>query len=177
MSIENALAKVIEDAAKKVEAKSKAKPQPLDGGYRGQRWYQHIFSKMTADEAYPIVVANIKDKSFSHEPEIAIAEYQAAYGMEFKSPTARAMDTQKAEIERLKAENEALRIAALAKAGNVDKSAASETAFNPAPGLTEAEFKTVFYEWHDRTQGRKPTGVTLVAAWRKYNKANESTAV
>lgn len=175
MSIENALAKVIEDAAKKVENRGKAKPQPLDGGYRGEKWYDHFYSKFSAEDAYPIVVGNIKNKTFSHEPEIAIRKYKETYGIEFKSPTERASDAQRAEIERLKAENEALRIAAMVT-GDEGDTASGITAFAPESGLSQEAFKPVFYEWHERTQGRKPSGVTLLAAWRKYSKKNETAS-
>ncbi|MFA5385627.1 MAG: hypothetical protein WC364_13410 [Eubacteriales bacterium] len=176
MSIENALAKVIEDAAKKVENRGRAKPQPLDGGYRGEKWYDHLYSKFSAEDAYPIVVDNIKTKTFSLEPEIAIRKYKETYGIEFKSPTERASDAQRAEIERLKAENEALRIAAAATSENKSDISDSITAFTAEPGLSQEAFKPVFYEWHERTQGRKPSGVTLLAAWRKYSKKNENAS-
>jgi len=172
MSIENELGNLIKDAARKVEQKQRAKPQPLDGGYRGERWYRHLFSKMGAEDAYDIVVKNIRTKTFSFEPEIAIRLYEEIYGVKFQSKDERNVAAMRSEAERLRAEVEALKALKTALGGKEDEPPAGEDVgvdkFSTIPGLTQDQFKEAYYAWYHKNNGRKPTGGETMKAWREY---------
>lgn len=175
MSDTNVLERFLKDAAEGIEKKRKAKAPPLNGQYRNELWYRHIYKTLDVDEAYAVTKANIKRKSFAHEPEIAKAVYEEVYGRKFQSPEERLVDAQRSEVERLKAEIEALKAAKVAVSTNVEKDVETETstAFDPPAGLTKDEFRPMFYEWFEKSQGRKPNGGQLTAAWGTYCKKNE----
>lgn len=172
MSIENELGNLIKDAARKVEQKQRAKPQPLDGGYRGTIWYKHIFSKIGPDEAYDLVVKNIKTKTFSYEPEIAVKTYEEVYGIKFQSKEEKAVAVLKDEASRLKAEVEALKAQKVSLGAEPEPQTKEpenvENSFSTIPGLTQDQFKEAYYAWYVKKNGRKPTGGEYMKAWRQY---------
>jgi len=176
MSESNVLEKFLADASKQIDKKKREKAPPLNGAYRNHAWYMHLFKSIGADEAFDVVTANIKNKSFSHEPKIAIAAYREFYNREFQSKDEREAVAQKNEIERLRAEVEELKKKKAELGGEVDDSADDSTGFAPPAGLTQEQFKPIFYEWFEKSQGHKPTGGSYLAAWRTYNKNNEIQA-
>lgn len=177
MSDTNVLEKFLKGAAEEIDRKRRAKPQQLNGQYRNRAWYLHLFPNLDADEAFNVVANNIKRKSFSHEPEIAIAAYEEFYNRKFQSKEAREIEAQLSEVERLRAEIAELKAAKAGIGSVADKSADNEQAdvsgFEPPVGLTKDEFKPIFYEWFEKSQGRKPNGGQFTAAWGTYCKKNE----
>mgnify|MGYP007071615523 CR=1 FL=1 len=173
MSTENDLLKLINDAAKKVEINKRAKPQPLNGGYRNQAWYRHVLKGKTMDEAYEIISANLKTPSFAHEVSCALEVYREMFNDEFKSKEERKKDALIAENEALKkklAEMES-KGASVADAGG--------DALDPndfPPGMDKDKFKEFFIPWHSKSQGFKPVAYTINAAWKTYQEKNEIKA-
>ncbi len=175
MSDTNVLERFLKDAAEGIEKKRKAKAPPLNGQYRNELWYRHLYKTLDADEAYAVTATNLKKKSFAHEPEIAKAIYEEVYGRKFQSPEERLVDAQRNEVERLKAEIERLKAEKAAVSTNVEKDVETKTSvpFAPPAGLTKDEFRPIFYEWFEKSQGRKPNGGQFTAAWGTYSKNNE----
>lgn len=174
MSETNVLEKFIKDASEQIEKKKRTKAPPLNGQYRNRAWYLNLFKTMTADAAYVIVKSNIKKKTFAPEPEVAIATYKEFYNCEFQSKDEREAVAQRNEIERLKAEVEELkRMKAELSGDDAGSEDANVGGFAPPAGLTQEQFKPVFYEWYERAYNHKPNGGTFAAAWRTYNKNTE----
>ena len=173
MSTENALSKLIEEAAKGVEAKRRTKPQPLNGSYRGQAWYRHIFKGRSADEAYNMVVINLKNPTYRFEPEAALTVYQEVYNVPFQSREERAQT----ELEK---QNEALRlkVAALeALTPKVTDDSGKTVEFEDFPiSMDKEAFKAFYTDWFTKSQGHAPDSLTWGRAWKKYNKINEIEA-
>ena len=175
MSDTSVLEKFLKGATDEIEKKRRAKKPKLNGQYRNRVWYEHLFKNLDADAAYDIVVANIKNKSFAHEPKIAVEYYREFYGRDFQSKNEREAITQQNEIARLRAEVEELKKQKAELGGEEESDStgdSTDTGFNPSAGLTQEQFKPVFYEWFERTQLHKPTGGAYMGAWKKYNKVN-----
>lgn len=173
MSNANAFESLLNDMAKKAADKRKPKPQPLNGGYRNQRWYRHIFNGKSAEEAYDLVVINLKNPSYKFEPEAALDVYQEVYGVPFQSREERAKDT-------LEKQNEELRkkIAELEAAKPKVTDDSNQTIeFEDFPtGMDKEAFKVFYTDWFTVSQGHAPDGPTWGRAWKRYNKANEIEA-
>ena len=170
--IDESIGKILEDAAKRVKSQKAPKPQPICGTYRNRLYYNNIFKNMEMDEAYDVVVKNLKKKTFAHEPECALLEYELKFGT-FQSREERKQIA-------IEVENEALR----------KKIAELEAAKPPVPPVTDSEDKAIdvedfpkgmdreahkafFIPWYTKSQGNAPDPMTIGRAFKKYNKGNE----
>jgi len=171
---ENALSNLLDDMAKKVEQKRRAKPQPLNGDYRNRLWYEHALKGKTADEAYDIIATNLKNPSFKFESDNALAVYRELYKVPFQSRGEReklSLEAENAELKRRLAEAEA------AKAPVTDKKTDKAIDFSEFPvGMDKEAFKVFFTDWYTKSQGVAPFQAAWGKAWKKYNKEDEVQA-
>ena len=170
--IDKSIGDILEDAAKRVKSQKAPKPQPICGTYRNRLYYNNIFKNMEMDEAYDVVVKNLKKKTFAHEPECALVEYELKFGT-FQSKEERKQIAIEVENEALRKELAELK----AQKAEVPKAVDAE---NKAIGVEEfpkdmdrETFKTFFTEWYTKSQGNAPDPMTIGRAFKKYNKGNE----
>ena len=171
------LNEIIERARQLKKREEVVKQQPIDGNYRGTLYYQNVFKQVGADEAFDIVALNIKNKTFKYEVEVAIKEYEKAYGIPFLSREERKANEAELEIERLRKENEELKAAKaeVAKTAVDEEKKVIDHSEWPK-GMDKETFKTFFTEWFTKSQGVAPTKFQWGKAYAKYVKDNEIQA-
>lgn len=170
---ENILQDLLNEAAKSVSKKNQPKPQPLNGSYRNQAWYRHILKGKNVDEAYAIVVTNLKTKSFAHEADCAMAVWQEIFGVPFQSREERKIDAlavENAELRRKLAELEA------AKTPVTDSTGSAIQPEDWPKDMDKEKFKEFYTEWYTKSQGVAPTPLVWGKAWAKYQRDNDIEA-
>jgi len=171
--IDKSIGDILEDAAKRVKSQKAPKPQPISGNYRNRLFYNNLFKDMEMDEAYDVVVKNLKKKTFAHEPECALLEYELKFGT-FQSREERKQIAVEVENEALRkriAELEAAKPPVPPVVDSEDKAIDVE---DFPKGMDKEQYKAFFTEWHIKSQGHTPVPMAIGKAFAKYIKENEN---
>lgn len=158
------------------------------GGYRNDEWYANLLKKMNKDEAYDVIIDNLKNPTFIYEKDCALRVYEKMYGVPFQSKERSAIDILAAENAKLKAELAAKKVAPIEvvpvestvvepiKEADVIGEEPKVEFVDFPKGMNKAEFRTYYFAWFEKSQGTSPAPVVWGRAWKKYNPENENPA-
>lgn len=139
--------------------------------YRNKDWYLVMLKNKSAAQAYRFITDNLKAPSFVYEDKNAYSAYEQLYGCKFASPAEMKAIEDRMEIERLKAELEAVKVEKRKEVAQpkieVDISTSADDIADEFVGLTAEQFK-------DKWIAENGTDVPLKRgrAWAKYKKEN-----
>lgn len=134
---------------------------------RNKAWYLLMLKGKTVEWAYNFIKGHLERPSFVYEPQNAYAAFKEVFGFNYISPQEMKAAEERAELDRLRAENEALRMAAQQKV--VETVGQSE--IEPMPD--EAE-KPIIYQTKDEFMAAHPElkAPYVHKVWNKYAKEN-----
>ncbi len=134
---------------------------------RNKKWYLAILKGKTMEWAYRFITDNLKAPSFMYEQQNAYAAYKEVFGADFASPEEIQAKSDKEEIERLKAELEAVK-AQKQETVKVVTDFTDKEVFIVDPPITEnigIITKEQFYNLHVELKGAAKS-----KAWAEYAK-------